>query len=373
MHGRTNNIGLVSLIQFKIGHGAAVRCLLFTAASTFLFGVSSATADTNLTSGISGSDVLRPYVTLGLDEKWSISDWIMSALLDGRVQYDHGIGDVLFTAEGHAERQISRLTVMEIDISYDFEREKIAAIKHEHGFGADLGLEQKFDGISLKADLGLDAAIFENTTEKGFSSLDRNREENIEFESSLRLTGNNDPLLNPFVEVAFVGREYLINTRRDFAGLDVIFGATFSHKNLTGDVGFFWGTRDGKDFGSAGVIGPQIDLDWTIDDSTKLSFAMGAGIEQDLPGSADLFQIHSMRAEASRLVSDSLKLTLAFEALHENRTRANELELKPELRFDWTSASGAGVFGSADVTYEKINDTKATWEPHVDVGVKLTW
>jgi opacity protein-like surface antigen len=359
--------------QFFLKFGVAARNAFLAAALMFVLISISAHAEKVISSGASGSNAMQPYVAINYDEKWSLSDWSISSLINTRAQVDQHIGDAFFTSEWHAETNFNSLTLFELDAAYNFERDKTDAIKHQHKVNGDVGLEHQLKDVTLKADIGVEANWFENTTQSGYPSLDRSAENNVEIETALRLTQNQNATFNPFVEVAFVARDYTINTGRDFDGYDLIFGATLSDSNLAGDIGLFFGSRVGKSVSMIDVWGPQIDIEWTVNSKTRVAFAAGAGIQQDTSGDADLFQTHSFKLEAKRDVSDDLKLTLALEGLHENRNNGTETELTPSIGFDWQFGSQFGVYGSADVTYERIEGLEASWAPQVDLGFKLAF
>jgi hypothetical protein len=366
-------IKLATIYQFEFRLGAIARRAFLAVAPMLLFGCVQVKAETMLSAGVSGSTNLKHYVAANIEKKWTAQQWEFWTLTEGRLQYRNFLGDASFNSDWHAETNISTLTQIELDASYEFEREKTDFIGQEHGLSGDFGLTHRFDEYTLKTDFGVNTNLFEDTTQVGFPSLDRSHENNLGIELAARFTGNTSQLLNPFFEVAYVGRNYLNNTRRDFAGLDFVLGSNFVHTNLIGDIGLFFSSRHGNEVSRRFVMGPQVDLEWTVDDRRSIKLAIGAGLKQDTSGPSELFQTHSMRFEAVHKFAEDLKLIVIFEALRENRESSVLTELAPELKLEWSDRSGFGIYGSAAVTYEKTQGNPSNLDPRFDVGLKWRW
>jgi hypothetical protein len=350
------------------------RLLTVLSALAFsLFSTTTARSEIVISGGLSGGEEVLPFTGLRLEKSWTAAAWKMSVLGEGRAEMEEGLGDALANMEWHAETGLSPQTELELDAAYAFDRESGEAIKQFHTWGTDVGLEHRFDGLTLKADLGFESQLFENTIQKGFNSLDRSHEDLVDTEAALRLTFLNTAQFRPFVEAAYVRRDYVLESDRGYAGGELIGGVTFAQPNLTGDVGLILLLRTANDGTQSHLVGPYVDLKWLVQRGSEVSLGLGAGLDQDTSGAAELFPRYSGRLEVLQDVTSQVKLSFVVEAIHENRALAWERELAPKLTLTWSSGQGIDLYAAAGLTHNKIQGLPATVDPNFEVGMKWTW
>jgi hypothetical protein len=356
---------------FKYGKTVSKR--LLTVFPGFLFAMAMSVAakcDTVISSGISGGGEMLPYATINIKEDWTLPSWNFSMLVDARSQFDNGIGDATAKVEWHGDTELTPYTELALDAAYGFDRERSEAIKQFHVFRGDVGFEHEFENIKVKADVGAEMRRFENTIQEGYSSLDRSAENLVNSEAAVRVTFFRDAVLRPFIEAAFVERDYFKSPHRGFSGPEMIGGITFSYPKLSGDFGVMTASRKAYDDKYTTVVGPYIDLKWPVRAGSQISLGLGAGIEQDTSGLPDLYPYYSGRFEVLQELTPNLKLSFLLDAIDERRVTGSETELSPTITLAWTHDNGFGVYGSAGMTYTKIENLKATSEPSLEVGVK---
>jgi Putative beta-barrel porin 2 len=356
--------------QGTVGICVSTVLLLFVTAHLY---IQDAEAEVVISSGLSGGEKASPFAALRVENIWSLGGWNFSALGEGRFEYDDGLDDANAKVEWHADTGLSPKTELEIDSAYAFERERIEAIKQFHRGGADIGLEHPFDAVTLKADVGFETQIFEDTTEKGFSPLDRSRENLVDTEAALRLTFLPGSTYRPFVETAYVVRAYFKEPDRGYAGPEFIGGVTFSLPRLSGDLGVMFALRNENRGTHRHLFGPYADLKWQVLPETEISLGLGAGLDQDTSGEAELFPRYSGRLEVSQRLPRDLNLSFSFDALQENRSVAREREFSPSVTLAWSPKNGPGVYGSLGMTHSTVQGEPATTTPDFEVGVKWVW
>jgi hypothetical protein len=339
--------------------------VLFLTASS-----STAKSDSMISTGFSGGEQLLPYTTLTVKNAWTFSTWNFSTLVDVRSQFDDGIGDAHAKMEWHGDTELDPRTKLELDAAYEFDRELTEVTKQFHTFRGDIGIEHKFENFKIKADVGAEMRRFEDTTQKGYSSLNRSAENLVENETAFRVTFFQEAWLQPFVEAAFVERDYFISPNRGYSGPELIGGVTFAYPKLSGDFAMMIASRDTYDGKQIGVVGPYVDLKWQVRSGSEISLGLGAGIEQDTSGLPDLYPYYSSRFEVLQDVTDNLKLSFLLDAVVEYRETGSETELSPNMKLTWNHGNGFSIFGSAGMTYTKIQNLKDTLEPSIEVGVK---
>jgi hypothetical protein len=329
-----------------------------------------ANSESMISTGISGSDQLLPFAALNVKNAWTFSAWNFSTLLDVRGQFDDGIGDAHAKTEWHGDTELDPRTKIELDAAYGFDRERTDVTKQFHVFRGDIGLQHKFENFKIKADVGAEMRYFEDTTQKGFLSLNRSAENLVDNETAVRVTLFHEAWLQPFVEAAFVERDYFMRPDRGFSGPELIGGVTFAHQKLSGDFAVMIASRDTFDGKNIAVIGPYADVKWQVRSGSEFSLGLGAGIEQDTSGLPDLYPYYSGRVELLQDITENLKLSFLLDALVEYRETGSETELSPSIKLNWNQDNGFGIFGSAGMTYTKIHNLKDTLEPNFELGVK---
>jgi Putative beta-barrel porin 2 len=335
--------------------------------------IPTARSEVVISGGLSGGDEVLPFIGVRVDKSWTVAAWKMSMLGEGRAEKQHGLGDALVKIEWHAETGLSQQTELELDADYAFDRDRGEAVKQFHTLGADIGLEHRFDGLTLKSDVGVESQLFEDTTQKGFRPLDRSHEDLLDTEAALRLTFLNTAQFRPFVEAAYVRRDYLLQPDRGYVGPELIGGVTFSGFNLTGDAGLILLLRTANDGTQRHLVGPYVDLKWHVQPGSEVSLGLGAGLDQDTSGPAELFSRYSGRLEILQDVTSNLKLSFVMDAIHENRAEAWERELTPTLTLTRSSGQGTSLYGAAGLTLNKIEGLPSTTDPNFEVGMKWTW
>ncbi len=353
--------------------GKTVCKRLHTVFPTLLLAIAisgTAKSDTMISSGISGSEQMLPFVTMNVKEDWTLSNWDFSLLVDARSQFDDGIGDSNAKLEWHGKTKLAPNTELALDAAYGFDRERSEAIKQFHIFRGDVGLEHEFENVKVKADVGAEMRRFENTTQKGYSSLDRSVENLVESEAAVRMTLLHDAVLRPFVEAAFVERDYFKSPDRGFSGPELIGGITFAYPKLSGDFAVMFASRDAYNGKNITVVGPYVDLKWLVRDGSEISLGLGAGIEQDTSGLPDLYPYYSSRLEVLQELTPNLKFSFLLDAVFERRVTGPESELSPTVRLAWKHDNGFSVYGSAGMNYTIIENLKPTSEPMLEVGVE---
>jgi hypothetical protein len=331
---------------------------------------SAAKSGAVFSTGISGGEQMLPFATMNITEAWKQSAWDFSMLVDARSQFAAGIGDANAKAEWHGDTDLAPQTELALDVAYNFVRERGEAIKQFHTIRGDIGLEREFESFKVKADAGAETRRFQNTTQKGYSSLNRSAENLVDSEAAIRVTVFHDALLQPFIEAAFVERDYFKSPDRGFAGPELIGGITFAYPELSGDFAVMLASRDGYEGDNVTIVGPYVDLKWQMHSGSEISLGLGAGIEQDTSGLPDLYPYYSGRFEILREVMPKLKLSFVLDAVVEHRITGCETELSPTITLAWTDVNGFGVYSSAGMTYTKIENVKATFEPGLEVGFK---
>ena len=353
--------------------GKIVSRRLLTVFPTLLLAIAfigTARSDIVMSTGFSGGEQMLPFATMNLKEDWTTSTWDFSMLVNARSQFDDGIGDAQAKAEWHGDTEVAPKTELELDIAYGFDRERTEAVKQFHIFRGDVGLEHEFENFRIKADVGAATRRFANTTQKGYSSLDRSGENLVDSESAVRVTLFQEAVFQPFVEAAFVERDYFDSPDRGFAGPELIGGVTFAYPEFTGDFAVIFASRDVYVGKNVNVVGPYVDLKWLVRSGSEISLGLGAGIEQDTSGLADLYPYYSGRFEVLQDVTPDLKMSFVLNAVVEKRITGLETELSPTVTLTWTGDNGLGVFGSAGLTYAKIESLEATSEPNFEIGLQ---
>ena len=356
--------------------GKTVSKRLLSVFSLVLFATSFssiAKSDSMISSGISGDEQLLPFASLKFKNAWAFSSWNLSTLIDVRSQIDDGIGDTHAKMEWHGDTELDPQTKLELDAAYGFIRERTEVTKQFHVFRGDIGLERKFENFKIKADIGAEMRRFEDTTQNGYSSLNRSAENLVDNETAVRLTFFHEAWLQPFVEAAFVERDYIKSPVRGFSGPELIGGVTFAYPKFSGDFAVEIASRDTYDGKNVAVIGPYVDLKWQVRNGSEFSLGLGAGIEQDTSGLQDMYPYYSGRIEVLQDVTEDLKLSLLLDAIVEYRETGSETELSPTIKLTWNQDNGIGIFSSAGMTYTKISNLNATLEPSFEVGIQLAF
>jgi Putative beta-barrel porin 2 len=373
MHRLILTKGLAAMSQALVDCGKTVSKRLLTVFSLVLFATSfssTAKSDAMISSGISGDEQLLPFASLKVKNQWAFSSWDLSTLVDVRSQFDEGIGDAHAKMEWHGDTELDPQTKLELDAAYGFVREHTEVTKQFHVFRGDIGLERKFENFKIKADIGAEVRRFEDTTQKGYLPLDRGAENLVDNETAVRVTLFHEAWLQPFVEAAFVERDYFKSPVRGFSGPELIGGVTFAYPKLSGDFAVEISSRDTYDGRNVAVIGPYVDLKWQVRSGSEFSLGLGAGIEQDTSGLQDMYPYYSGRLEVLQDVTEDLKLSLLLDAIVECRETGSETELSPSFKLTWNQDNGIGIFSSAGMTYTKIHNLNAALEPSFEVGIQ---
>ena len=335
-----------------------------------LVGGRPAQADVTLRSGVSGASALYPFAAYKLEQDWTIQPWAFALKLDGRIQQQDGVGDASSTAEWHAEHEFANATVMEFDLLHEYDREKDDSIEQSHTLGADIGLEHRFAAFTAKADFGVLGRIHADTTQTGFAALDRRDEDFLEREAALRLTANPASPWKPFVETAWLRRNYAVDTDRDFCGPDLILGVTAETSTLKGDAGLLLATRKAEGLAASTMIGPYVDLKWMPQPATELALDLSSGLDQDTTGDAKSFAFYEATFTATQAITEQLKVSAVLEATLEKRRTGHETEFTPTLKLDWTNETGLGTFASVGFTYSKTEGSPSEIAPSFEAGLK---
>jgi hypothetical protein len=326
-----------------------------------------------ISTGLSNNEELLPFVAVNINDAWTVSQWNLSTLMTARGQYEGGIGDAQAKLEWHGDTELSSNTELELDATYGFDRERTDAIKQFHILRGDFGIAHEFDNFKLKADVGAETQRFQDTTQKGYSPLDRTSENFLESEAAVRLTIFHEAAVQPFIEAAYIERNYFNSPDRGFAGPEFIGGVTFSHSKLSGDLAIIFASRDTSDGKTTTVVGPYVDLKWSVNNGSDVTLGMGAGIEQDTSGLADLYPYYSARLDVSHDLSTNLKLSFLVDAIAEKRVTGTEIELSPTISLAWAHDNSLGLFGSAGLSYTRIQNFKSGLETNFEMGMKWTF
>lgn len=342
---------------------------------TCLASTGNAIADSKFSAGYAGEEQLRPFIAFDLNEVWSHSNWNHTSAVYGRLQPFDGLGDASLQTVWHGQTNLADSLRLELDADYQFNRERDLeeAIKQTHTLTGDFGLEFAFDTVTLKADAGVVAKLHQPTTQKGYPALGRKKEDYHATEVALRWTLTEPDHYQPFVEVAYQRRDYLIDTDRNFSGPELVVGATLAGKYWSGDAGLIYASRDLEHGKSTEVLGPYFDLNWTLGNGTAFSLAMSAGIDQDTSGPADLFGFHSMRLEVSKQATEKLNLSMLLDAIREDHNSGAEIELNPKFKFSLQYGENVNLFGSAGLTLGKVQSAPMTTDPLFELGMSWQW
>jgi Putative beta-barrel porin 2 len=330
-------------------------------------------AETSVRIGLSGDQILRPFIAFDFADSGAIEGWNLSTDVQSHIEGHDGIGDSSLNANWHADTLMAPNTSFSVDAAYGFDHDFGDAIKQYHIIGGDVGVTHKFESFTLKADAGFEARLHEDTIEDGFAPLDRKFEDFAASEFSLRGIWETAGYIRPFVEIAHVGRDYLFHSNRDFAGAEIVAGISIAGPSLSGDAGVIYATRGRADTGAVYVIGPYLDLKWLSRDDIAFSLSASAGIDQDTAGPPDLFPYYSLRVEVVHDIADALTMSLALDAILEDRSSGHEIEISPEIKLIWNHGSGFGTFASASLTHEKTEGQPPTTVPGFEFGISWTW
>jgi hypothetical protein len=354
---------------------ATVSGQLLTVLAVCVFaymGFAPANSQIAVSNGVSGGDVLTPFIGVQLKKDWTLGAWNVSVLGDGRAEKEQGLGDAEANVEWHADTALSPQTELELDAAYAFDRERGEAVKQFHKLGADVGVKHRFDDVTLKADVGFESQLFEDTTQAGYSPLDRSHEDYTDSEAALRLTFLNSAQVKPFIEAAYVQRDYLLDPDRGYVGPELVGGVSFFRQNLTGDAGVMLLLRTANDGKHSRLVGPYVDLKWLMQPGSEISLGVGAGLDQDTSGSAELFSRYSGRLEIQQDITHTLALSVALDVIHENHSFVWERELTPNLTLTWTPEQGINLYGSVGLTHTKTQGEPAEVDPSIEIGLKWT-
>ena len=354
---------------------AVSRSLLtaFALLASFIFASPKASADIIAGAGVSGAEALRPFNSLSITQSWERSGWDFSFEGNGRIQTDSGLGDAIFNSEGHAETALSIATLLELDAAYGFDRERTRSIKQEHSFGADVGLRHVFQKLTVKADAGFESFFHRDTTQPGFRPIDRAGEDFTEAEAALRVTFSEFKSVMPFLEAAYVRRDYFKNPGREFDGPEFVAGVTFAVQHFSGDFGAIYALRSSALIDTTHALGPYVDLKWKPYDKTDISLAMSAGIDQDTTGLANLYPYYSARLEVTQALTENLTMSAVLDTVLEDRVTGRETEINPTIKLAWSGENGFGLHASAGLTHTRIEGEDSTTEPSFELGMSWTW
>jgi Putative beta-barrel porin 2 len=321
-------------------------------------------------TGVSVSEKAEPYVGLHLNADAQWLDWTSTLAIDTKLEPQHSIGDASAKMEWHAETTSPVLALIELDGLYEFVREVDTSITQYHDLGFDVGAKRDFGDWALKTDVGIFGRLHLDTIRPGFSALDRRKEDFIESDIALRATFLESQALHPYIEIAYLRRDYLIDTDRDFSGADFIFGLAFADSTFKGELGVFVGVRDRNSASASTVIGPRLDLKWFPKHGTEVGLDVTTGLEQETTGFADIYAYHEAEFSIRYSVDEAVWISAVVSSSLEKHRSAEEFEFEPAVKIDWAVNEKLSVFGSVGVSYLAVEDDESNWSPTATIGAK---
>jgi Putative beta-barrel porin 2 len=321
-------------------------------------------------TGVNVSEKTKPYVGLRCDADSRFHDWTSTLAIDAKIEPQRTIGDASAKIEWHAETTTPLFTLIELDGFHDYVREADSSIEQYHDLGFDAGTKRDFGDWSLKADVGIFGRLHQDTLRPGFSALDRRKEDFTESDLALRATFLESRSVHPFVEVASLRRDYMIDTGRDFSGADFIFGLEFANSRFKGEAGVFLGARDRNGASAVTVIGPTLDLKWFPRQGTEVGLDVTTGLEQETTGIADIYAFYEAEFSIKQSLGEALWLSALISSSLEKHRDSEEFEFEPGVKIEWAVSETLRVFGIAGVSYLAIEDADSSWSPTTTIGVK---
>jgi Putative beta-barrel porin 2 len=324
-----------------------------------------------LETGVAVSTKATPFLGLHYTAAPEWQDWTSTMVFDARMEPDSPMGDASAKMEWHAETRTPVLSLLELDSLYEYVRERDGDIEQYHDLGFDIGGKHDFGDWALKADAGVFLRLHQDTTREDLPALDRREEDFTESDLAMRGLLFDDAPIHPFVELAYVRRDYLINTGRDFAGFDAIVGMEFATTSLTGEAGLFTAWRDGSGTSPAFVAGPTVELKWTPRDNVSVLLDLTTGLEQKTTGSRKIYRFYEAELTLRHQLNDSLNVSASVTASWDRLPTGDEIEIEPVAKLEWAARNGVTTYLSGGAVYNATEDERATLSPTATVGLKV--
>lgn len=269
---------------FDAADGIRLGSFTFTPQVTVTGGYTDNTARSS--SGSSGS-LYRISPDLSLTSDWSRHQFDVS-LRGTYTGYpgnsDDNDGSVF--AAANLRLDISEATQVTTSLAYSYTREEDGSAEstssgtdHNQEFSGDLSATRAVGIIAATAALGVDRNIY--TTDGGSSVSGR---DNTLYSASLRLDGNTDSVISPFVEGALLLRRFdqtcsdSLCEKRDANGYQLRGGVTIaSGPKVTGELGLGWRIEEIEDSRLDALSGLVIDgsLVWSPSRLTTVTAGLG--------------------------------------------------------------------------------------------------
>jgi hypothetical protein len=355
-----------------MGERLPVRTALLTgirlSACTIVVCSAAWAAEGSISVGFSDFSKFVPNIGFNFNDDWTIDDLNMTGKATGNVQFDKGIRDATTLVEWHADKALKPSLNLELDASYNFMRDvddtvNVTAIEQSHTTTSDIGLEKTFDEFILKNDVGVDYTYFENDSGEDFYGG----------YLSTRMTLWPSSTTRPFVEAAYVRRNYVSSDGDGFAGPDLVVGLTFEQKTLNGDLGVYMARRTTQSGQSLHVFGPYAEVKWTPSDIWSFNLDLTTGIEQDTIMQSELFRFYEGKLQAVYTTERDIKLSALVDASLEDHDGMREASIAPKLRVEWQHRTGLNTFAGVGLAFTKKDGEDFKHEPSVEVGLKMVF
>jgi hypothetical protein len=261
--------------------------------------------------GISIDDEVLPFVdveaTLVQLEPGYKAEFSASAKVP--LYQSHGeMGDTSFNGDIAIAANISKRFTLRAGTNFDFERDVTDVdTDTSHGPGASAGVDLVAGHLRFVGDVATTLNLFE---EAGLR-------DHFDNEVAIRILKERGRV-RPFVEAAFVWRDYLDNDGRNFSGPEFIAGVELAMASVTGQVGAIVAHRSEADGDDRWLLGPYLEVTWKPAEGTELLFALASGFEQESIGSNDVYEVLSGTIELQQDISDTIATTATLEVAIEN-------------------------------------------------------
>jgi hypothetical protein len=271
-------------------------------------------ADRNSVSaelGVSIDEEVQPFVDIGATFVQAAPGYKVEFTGGAKVplyQSRGAPGDASLNSDMALTANLSNILTLRTETHYDFERDVMdVGTDTSHSPGAAAGFDLVAGDLSFVGDVATTLTLFE---ESGFR-------DHVDSEVAIRIVQERGQV-RPFVELAYVSRDYLDNEDRNFSGPEFIAGIELALATVTGQVGAIVAERTEADGDDRWLLGPYLEVTWKPAEGTELLFALASGFEQESIGSSDVYEVLSGTIELQQDISDTIATTATLEVAIEN-------------------------------------------------------
>jgi hypothetical protein len=296
------------------------------------------------------------------------------------------LADALIENSAKVSTSGSTGSTLTIDVSHTLDRDyddgfspDFAAVDTKHTFNGNINLERTFKDVRMTLDAGAKTVLHQDLVRIGFSSFDRAAQDYFEPEVAARFAFLPDKTVNPFFELAFVGRQYfnrrdVLRRDRDFQGPEIIAGVEIWTEKLSGQLAVIhaWRKLAESGAGRTSVTGPYIDLTWRPTTRTEIIFAAASSFAQESSGDIAIYPIHAAHVEMAASLTDDFRLATAVDVKYEDfADGGGTLTITPDITATWSLHKNVDIIAAVGGEWSKSPATAATLELSAKAGVKF--